>query len=231
MKKAMNLSKLTLILNGISMLTLLLMVVFLFFYSSVSSQLSLANEERFDLTYNANRFMNGSSALTADVRAYAATGNLTHYNNYFDEINNLKNREIGVAAMQEIGITPGEQTMIDEMSALSNELVPLEENAMESVKQGNLKDAVDYVYGIDYQNSITKINALKEQFLSALDKRTSEQVKGLKLQSEIVRGLIFLSMIIVALMQFFVMSVTKKRILKPISEVSGSSGKSAERLP
>ena len=104
----MNLSKLTLILNGISMLTLLLMVVFLFFYSSVSSQLSLANEERFDLTYNANRFMNGSSALTADVRAYAATGNLTHYNNYFDEINNLKNREIGAAAMQEIGITPGE---------------------------------------------------------------------------------------------------------------------------
>lgn len=224
MKKAMNLSKLTLILNGISMLTLLLMVVFLFFYSSVSSQLSLANEERFDLTYNANRFMNGSSALTADVRAYAATGNLTHYNNYFDEINNLKNREIGVAAMQEIGITPGEQAMIDEMSALSNELVPLEENAMESVKQGNLKDAVDYVYGIDYQNSITKINALKEQFLSALDKRTSEQVKGLKLQSEIVRGLIFLSMIIVALMQFFVMSVTKKRILKPIFVIRDQMG-------
>ncbi len=224
MKKAMNLSKLTLILNGISMLTLLLMVVFLFFYSSVSSQLSLANEERFDLTYNANRFMNGSSALTADVRAYAATGNLTHYNNYFDEINNLKNREIGVAAMQEIGITPGEQTMIDEMSALSNELVPLEENAMESVKQGNLKDAVDYVYGIDYQNSITKINALKEQFLSALDKRTSEQVKGLKLQSGIVRGLIFLSMIIVALMQFFVMSVTKKRILKPIFVIRDQMG-------
>ena len=224
MKKAMNLSKLTLILNGISMLTLLLMVVFLFFYSSVSSQLSLANEERFDLTYNANRFMNGSSSLTADVRAYSATGNLTHYNNYFDEINNLKNREIGVAAMQEIGITPGEQTMIDEMSALSNELVPLEENAMESVKQGNLKDAVDYVYGIDYQNSITKINALKEQFLSALDKRTSEQVKGLKLQSEIVRGLIFLSMIIVALMQFFVMSVTKKRILKPIFVIRDQMG-------
>lgn len=206
------------------MLTLLLMVVFLFFYSSVSSQLSLANEERFDLTYNANRFMNGSSSLTADVRAYSATGNLTHYNNYFDEINNLKNREIGVAAMQEIGITPGEQAMIDEMSALSNELVPLEENAMESVKQGNLKDAVDYVYGIDYQNSITKINALKEQFLSALDKRTSEQVKGLKLQSEIVRGLIFLSMIIVALMQIFVMFVTKKRILKPIFVIRDQMG-------
>lgn len=224
MKKAMNLSKLTLILNGISMLTLLLMVVFLCFYSSVTGQLSQANEERFDLTYNANRFMNGSSSLTADVRAYAATGNLTHYNNYFDEVNNLKNREIGVAAMQEIGITSSEQAMIDEMSSLSNELVPLEESAMESVNQGNLKDAIDYVYGINYQNSITKINALKEQFLSALDKRTSEQVRGLKLQSDIVRGLIFLSMVIVALMQLFVMFVTKKRILKPIFVIRDQMG-------
>ena len=82
MKKAMNLSKLTLILNGISMLTLLLMVVFLCFYSSVSSQLSQANEERFDLTYNANRFMNGSSSLTADVRAYSDNGNLNNYTKY-----------------------------------------------------------------------------------------------------------------------------------------------------
>lgn len=224
MKKAMNLSKLTLILNGISMLTLLLMVVFLCFYSSVSSQLSQANEERFDLTYNANRFMNGSSSLTADVRAYSATGNLTHYNNYFDEVNNLKNREIGVAAMQEIGITSSEQAMIDEMSALSNQLVPLEENAMESVKQGNLQEAIDYVYGADYQNSITKINALKEQFLSALDKRTSQKVKSLKLQSEIVRALIFLSMVVVALMQIIVMSVTKKKLLKPIFVIRDQMG-------
>ena len=104
MKKAMNLSKLTLILNGISMLTLLLMVVFLCFYSSVSSQLSQANEERFDLTYNANRFMNGSAYLTNEVRAYASTGNQVHYDNYWNEINNLKNRDLGVAAMQEIGI-------------------------------------------------------------------------------------------------------------------------------
>ena len=224
MKKAMNLSKLTLILNGISMLTLLLMVVFLCFYSSVSSQLSQANEERFDLTYNANRFMNGSSSLTADVRAYSATGNLTHYNNYFDEVNNLKNREIGVAAMQEIGITSSEQAMIDEMSALSNQLVPLEENAMESVKQGNLQEAIDYVYGADYQNSITKINALKDQFLSALDKRTSQKVKSLKLQSEIVRALIFLSMVVVALMQIIVMSVTKKKLLKPIFVIRDQMG-------
>ena len=85
-----------------------------------------ANEARFALTYNANRFMNGSAYLTNEVRAYAATGSQVHYDNYWNEVNNLKNRDIGVAAMQDIGITAEEQGMIDSMYALSNQLVPPE---------------------------------------------------------------------------------------------------------
>ena len=74
MKKAINQSTLTFILNAISILTLLFIAVSLISYSRVSRQLNTANEERFQLTYNANRFMNGSSYLTNEVRAFAATG-------------------------------------------------------------------------------------------------------------------------------------------------------------
>ncbi len=112
MKKAMNQSILTLILNGGSILALLFMMYSLFTYSRVNGQLNEAYKERFDLTYNANRFMNGSSYLTNEVRAFAATGDKKHYDNYWNEINNLKNRDIGVAAMQEIGITADEQAQI-----------------------------------------------------------------------------------------------------------------------
>ena len=52
--------------------------------------------------------------------------------------------------MQEIGITPEEQGMIDEMSALSNKLVPLEEDAMNNVQENRLQKALDYVYGSEY---------------------------------------------------------------------------------
>ena len=224
MKKAMNLSKLTLILNGVSMLALLLMTVFLFYYSSVSNQLSLANDERFDLTYNANRFMNGSSTLTNEVRAYSATGNLTHYNNYWDEINEDKNRDYGLAAMQEIGITANEQAMIDEMSSMSNDLVPLEEAAMENVNQGNIEAAVASVYGLEYENSVTKINALKEQFLSALENRTLSKVKDLMLKAEIFRLVILVAVIFVAAMEVIVMAVTKNKILKPIFVIRDQVG-------
>mgnify|MGYP001148236431 CR=1 FL=1 len=147
MKKAMNQSTLTTILNGISIFALAVVIVLLFIYGSVNNKLNNANEDRFDLTYNANRFMNGSSYLTDEVRAYASTGHQEYYDNYWNEINTLKNREQGIAAMQEIGITDVEQAMIDEMSALSNELVPLEENALAEVQNGQLQKALDYVYG------------------------------------------------------------------------------------
>lgn len=219
MKKAMKQSRLIAILNGISILALVLTVILLLTYSNVNRQLSKDNEARFDLTYNANRFMNGSAYLTNEVRAYSATGDQIHYDNYFNEINNLKNRDQGVAAMQEIGITEEEQAMIDEMSALSNNLVPLEENAMENVQAGQLQAALDYVYGSDYSTAITQINAIKEQFLNTLDTRTGEHIEQLNQRSRIIRLLIILSMVLVGCIQLIVMYVTRRRILSPIIAV------------
>ncbi len=219
MKKAMKQSRIIAILNGISILALVLTIILLLAYSKVNQQLSRDNEARFNLTYNANRFMNGSAYLTNEVRAYSATGDQVHYDNYFNEINNLKNRDLGVAAMQEIGITDEEQAMIDEMSALSNDLVPLEENAMANVQAGQLQEALDYVYGSDYSTAITQINAIKEQFLDTLDTRTGEDIQKLNQRSMAIRLLIILSMVLVGCIQLIVMYVTRKRILSPIIAV------------
>ncbi len=224
MKKAMNQSKLNLILNGIAITALLLVVVLLFVFGEINGRLTDATEDRFNLTYNANRFMNGSAYLTNEVRAYASTGNQVHYDNYWNEINNLKNRDLGVAAMQEIGITPEEQAMIDEMSSLSNNLVPLEEGAMEQVQSGQMAEALDYVYGSDYTPVTEHITGIKEQFLDELDVRTGQEVRALRIQGDIVRGIIFLALILVGLVQVYVMQVTKKRILKPVIAVRDQMG-------
>ena len=224
MKKAINQSTLTFILNAISILTLLFIAVSLISYSRVSRQLNTANEERFQLTYNANRFMNGSSYLTNEVRAFAATGEQEHYDNYWNEVNTLKNRDQGVAAMQEIGITTEEQTMIDKMSSLSNNLVPLEENAMEQVQNGNLEDALNYVYGSDYNAAITQINSLKEEFLNTLEQRTAEETARLgKLQNS-TRDFMFLAVILVALIQLSVVLLINRKILRPVLTVEKQMG-------
>ncbi|MCI9229002.1 MAG: methyl-accepting chemotaxis protein [Dorea sp.] len=224
MKKAMKQSKLIAIMNGVSISALILMALLLLVYANVDKELSKNNEDRFNLTYNANRFMNGSAYLTNEVRAYAATGEQEHYDNYWNEINTLKNRDQGVAAMQEIGITPEEQGMIDEMSALSNKLVPLEEDAMNNVQENRLQKALDYVYGSEYSSSIAQINSIKEQFLSALDTRTMEEIQTLNLRLMIVRILIYLAMALVAVMQIIVMLVTRRNILHPIIAVRDQMG-------
>ena len=220
----MNQSKLNMILNGISLTSLFLMILLLFAYGNIKGKLNDANADRFNLTYNANRFMNGSAYLTNEVRAYASTGDQVHFDNYWNEINNLKNRDLGVAAMQEIGITASEQAMIDQMSALSNNLVPLEEGAMEQVQAGQMAEALAYVYGSDYSSVTANINALKEQFLNDLETRSKAQVDKLTLESDIIMGIIFLFMIVVGIMQLIVMTITKKRILVPVIAVRDQMG-------
>ena len=224
MKKAMNQSTLTTLLNGVSICALLLMMAALFAYSNVSQRLETAHENRYELTYNANRFMNGSAYLTNEVRAFAATGIKEHYDNYFNEVNNLKNRDQGVAAMQKIGITSEEQAMIDSMYALSNQLVPLEEQAMEQVQAGQQSTAISYVYGTEYSAAIAKINLIKEQFLDALSSRTLQEVESLSRIANVIRVVMVLALVVVGVLQAFSMRVIRKRILHPVIAVRDQMG-------
>ena len=224
MKKAMNQSTLTTLLNGVSICALLLMMAALFAYSNVSQRLETAHENRYELTYNANRFMNGSAYLTNEVRAFAATGIKEHYDNYFNEVNNLKNRDQGVAAMQKIGITSEEQAMIDSMYALSNQLVPLEEQAMEQVQAGQQSTAISYVYGTEYSAAIAKINLIKEQFLDALSSRTLQEVESLSRIANVIRVVMVLALVVVGVLQAFSMRVIRKRILHQVIAVRDQMG-------
>lgn len=219
MKKAMNQSTMTLILNGASIGALVLMVVSLIAYGWVSKHLESANEARFQLTYNANRFMDGSSYLTNEVRAFAATGLQEHYDNYWNEVNVLKDRDQAVAEMQAIGITAKEQELIDKMSRLSNSLVPLEEEAIHNVQNGRRTEALEYVYGAEYNSSIAQINTLKEAFLTQLGSRTLEEVTALIKLANTIQFTMIASIVLVGVMQLMSMTVIRKRILNPVITV------------
>lgn len=227
MKKKMKQSALLLILNGLSVLALVCMAICLILCSRISYQVNKANSQRFDLTYNANRFMNGSSYLTNEIRAYAATGNQDHYNHYWNEINTLKNREAGVANMKAIGLTQEEQAMIDKMSGISDSLVPLEENAMKNVADKKEKDAISYVYGNEYSASIAQMNQIKSDFLSTLEQRTLKKVNSLIGISNILLIFLAFALILVALLQVMNYRLCRHRILKPIIDIRDEMGQIA----
>lgn len=227
MKRAIKQSTLTLIMSGTSIFTLILMAVFIFAFSSISAKIDQANEDRFYLTYNANKFMDGSSYLTNKVRAYAATAEEQHYNDYWNEVNTVKSRDEGIAAMREIGITEEEQAMIDQMSQISNNLIPLEESAMERAREGDREAALEYVYGAEYTQAITQIDALRQEFLQALDGRAAGEVNSLLRLANILRWMILLSVLLVAVMQVQNVLLIRKKFLAPIMTVRDQMGEIA----
>lgn len=227
MKKKMNQSTLTLILNGASIFALCIVIIFMIFQVRVSKQLDNANLNRFNLTYDANQFMNASSFLTNEVRAYAATGNLEYYNAYQDELNNQKNRERGLAAMQEIGITEEEQAMIDQMSEISDSLVPFEEEAMREVESGQIEEALDFVYGEEYSTAITKTNTLKEEFLESIDNRSKDEVNRLGRKSNTLMFAMVIALFAVGALQVTNLVLTRKRVLSPVIAVKDQMGEIA----
>lgn len=219
MKKALKQSTILFIFNVITSILLLCILISFFIYNLSNGKIQKAHKARYDLTENANRFMNASSYLTNEVRAYSATGEQSNYDNYWNEVNNLKNREAGISNMQEIGITSDENSIIDKMGSLSNELVPLESNAMESVKNGNESAAIEFVYGEEYSKNIAEINSLKTQFLNMLDQRTSSQIRELELTNNIIKLFLIFFIILIIIIQFLSQVITKKQILMPLLKI------------
>ena len=227
MKKAMKQSTLVSLLSFGSMLLLVAIVISTVFVYIANMSVNNQNTMRFALTQNANRFMNGSAYLTNEVRAYAATGNQVHYDNYENEIKNLKNRDIGLANMKEIGITDTEQKKIDEMSTLSNQLVPLEERAMEDARAGRVDQAIKYVYGAEYETAVNKLNEIKAEFLEMLDVRTQGKVDQQMAVALALQLFTFTMVVVVAVMQVFTFLVVRRRVLRPIAAIEQEMGEIA----
>lgn len=219
MKQSIRQSTLLLIYNSISAFLLFAILISVFTFVSVNEKIDKANLDRYELTENANRFMNGSSYLTNEVRAYATTGNQVNYDNYWNEVNTLKNRDIGVANMREIGITTEENSKIEAMSALSNELVPLESDAMESVKAGNKEAAIAYVYGDEYATNIAKINSLKTEFLTMLDARTAKQIDLLQVTNQRIKFISIFIIVVNIFLQGLSQISVRKKIIKPLKQI------------
>ncbi|MCL2059207.1 MAG: methyl-accepting chemotaxis protein [Oscillospiraceae bacterium] len=219
MKKAINQSTMIMIINAMSIIFIIALLFSILGLREITAHINESSEERYELTFNANRFMNGSSYLTNEVRAFAVTGDIEHYNNYWDEINIHKNRDIGVERMKAIGITPQEEERIEAMSALSNNLVPLESAAMEMTMEGKREEAMEAVYGQDYYRTIGQIQAIKDEFLSMLDDRAKDHVDELVEQEQQMQSLIVVFIIVTIILQIANVSSTMIKTIIPIQKL------------
>jgi methyl-accepting chemotaxis protein len=219
MKKTTNQLTMVVTINSLSVAFIIATIISFMSVMSLTDKYNEAGNDRFELTYNANRFMDGSAYLTNEVRAFAVTGNIVHYNNYWNEINVAKNRDIGVARMKEIGITKEEEAKIDAMAALSNNLVPLESAAMEKTMAGLREEAIEDVYGEAYYKWIGEILSTKNEFLTMLDSRAVSIVNDLIAKSERRQILTLVLIIMVVILQLVNVYTVLTRTIFPIKKL------------
>ena len=102
-------------------------IVLLIIYSGANIWLSSVNAEQLESTMFLNQYRLGSKAQASNVQSYAVTGNQIYYDAYMKELNEDKNRDIAIAGLKKNDITSSEWEQLDNIAALSNGLVPLEE--------------------------------------------------------------------------------------------------------
>jgi methyl-accepting chemotaxis protein len=168
-------------------------------------------DDRFELYFNAKKFMDGSANLTNQVRSYAATGNKVYETNYNDELAS-GNREDAVERLRTIGITDSEEAFVTKMMDLSANLVPDEVAAMELVGENKLPEAVEAVWGDHYETIIAQIRGNQQSFIDEMNGRTENQVELWTL----IMFVVFAAAVFVQLVTIVIIHI---KVMRPIKTV------------
>ncbi len=219
MKKSIKQSTLTNILNGCSIMLAIAVAALFYLSITINTKVDTTNKNRFELMNSANQFKNASGYLTDEVRAFAATGDKKFYDNYWNEVNVLKNRDIGVENMNAIGITQQEEKLISEMAAISNKLVPLEAQSMELAEKEKWDEALNLVYGKEYQQELEKINQKMGELFAMLNQRSSEEVQGYLQTSSMLQGATLAAIILIVIFQGISLVMVRQKIIRPIVKI------------
>ena len=150
-------------------LVLGVVLLVLLFFASVGY--AVVSQEQLESTMYLNQYRLGSKALTTAVQSYAVTGDRIYYEDYMRELNTDKNRDIAWAGLEANDIKDYEWEELRKIASLSDNLVPLEEEAMASVDAGDVVSATAFVFGEEYSETIQQINSLTDDVITRIQNR------------------------------------------------------------
>ena len=187
--------------------------------SVMNSRLDAAKDDHLILATCADEFANASGYLTDEVRAYAATADRTHYENYWYEVNTAKNRDNNLATMKEIGLSDEELALVDRASTTSNNLIPLEENAMALTDAGQTGQAVAILYGKEYMDGVEVITGSLDEFAEAIDVRMTAEAHRIETVVNILTVVSYICVILVLAFQIYMVSFVLKGLIDPMLKI------------
>lgn len=195
--------------------------VLLLGFIGFSIGVSAINTAQVNTTVALNQYRVASKTLTYDIQSYAVTGDQRYYDGYMKELNEDQNREKAVAALEKCGLKEDEWTSLNQIASMSNNLVPLEEEAIAYVKAGDLAAAQACVFSSEYGNSVDQINEQTDQTIHNILERKNRGQSMLKFFQFIFEVLFAISFLYVVKEFVRTIKFSEKELLEPILKVSG----------
>ncbi len=203
-------------------------VILLVVFSVTNLVLTMISAEQLETTMYLNQYRLGSKTLTSEVQAFAVTGDIQYYNNYMNELDVDKNRDIAIAGLKENDITADEWNKLNHIAELSNGLVPLEEEAMALAQSGKTSQAMEYVFGDEYEETVQEINELTDECIEEIQTRIA---KKQNLMSVVMWSALAIFATVVLFVIYEIIKTirfTKDELLRPVIKVSEQMGELAK---
>lgn len=178
-------------------------------------------EKQFYYTVYVDAFGDTSAYLTNEVRSYAATGESIHYENYWYEVNIAQNREYYVEKLKELGLTEKELEWVESIAAISNNLVPLEKQAMDAVAVGDIDKATDILYGMEYESGVAQIKSTIQKFNFSIQNRVAQSIKDSKKETDFSFVFGYIAIAITMLVQIVIVKFVLTELINPIIKFRG----------
>lgn len=203
-----------------SFLAMLLGGVLLALTIAASFAVSAVEGEQLETTMLLNQYRLGSKALTSAVQSFAVTGDTVYYEQYMKELNEDKNRDVAWTGLEKNDISAAEWDELNAIAELSNGLVPLEENAMKAAKGGNTQEAMDCVFGVEYEETVVEITDKTDALIVSVQERLAGKTTLIK-TVQMIAQLIFIASFVFLVIQIFgTIKFAREELLKPIIKVS-----------
>ena len=189
-------------------------------FIAININVTRTHETQLNTTMALNQYRIGSKTLTFNVQSFAVTGNEDYYNAYMKELNTDKNRDHAIETLKKCGITDQEWADLNKIASMSENLVPLEEEAFASGKRGDLAAAQSNVFSIEYENTVNQINQLTDETIASIIQRKDENQSFFKFIQIIFEILFATSFVYVVYQLVKTISFANRELLQPIVKVS-----------
>ena len=203
-----------------ALLSVALGVVLLLGFILFNIAMSSIHTAQLNTTVALNRYRIASKTLTYNIQSYAVTGDQKYYDSYMKELNEDKNREQAIEALEKCDLKDDEWTSLNQIATMSDELVPLEEEAIAYVQAGDLEAAQACVFSAEYGDSVEKISKQTDETILAILNRKDSRQAGVKTMQYIFLILFALSFLYVVKEFIRTIKFSEKELLEPILKVS-----------